>query len=113
MQDSPENMKYIGIAYNKETIEESDNPKDYAWSLIKGQDGTTFYTWIKYADDMYGNGISDNSFGKEYIGIAYNMEREQESNNPNDYTWVLIKGQDGLDQCGTVGGGGCRLGGKG
>ena len=96
MQDSSEDMKYIGIAYNKDTIEESNNPKDYAWSLIKGQDGTTFYTWIKYANDQYGNGMSDSSANKEYIGIAYNMPTQQESTNPSDYTWTKIKGDQGL-----------------
>ena len=96
MQDSPENMTYMGIAYNKETATESTNPKDYAWSLIKGQDGTTYYTWIKYADDEFGNGMSDNSTGKEYIGIAYNQLSQIESTNPADYTWTKIKGDQGI-----------------
>lgn len=30
---------YIGIAYNKTTEVESNNPSDYTWSLIKGADG--------------------------------------------------------------------------
>lgn len=96
MQDNPENMIYMGIAYNKDTNVESTNPKDYAWSLIRGQDGTTYYTWIKYADDANGNGMSDSSTGKEYIGIAYNQISQQESNNPADYTWTKIKGDQGL-----------------
>jgi phage minor structural protein len=96
MQDSPDNMKYMGIAYNKETKEESNNPKDYRWSLIKGQDGTTFYTWIKFADNILGDGLSDDSTGKDYIGIAYNMESQQESTDPSLYTWTKIRGDVGL-----------------
>ena len=96
MQDDPADMKYMGIAYNKDTQTESTNPRDYAWSLIKGQDGTTFYTWIRYADDEFGNGMSDSSANKEYIGIAYNMPTQQESTNPSDYTWTRIKGDQGL-----------------
>lgn len=96
MQDSPEGMTYMGIAYNKDTAVESNNPADYAWSLIKGQDGTTYYTWIKYADDAQGNGMSDISTGKAYIGIAYNQLSQTESTNPADYTWTKIKGDQGI-----------------
>ena len=96
MQDSPTGMKYLGLAFNKETATESTNPKDYAWSLIKGQDGTTFYTWIKFADDENGLNMSDDPQGKAFIGIAYNMETEKESNNPSDYQWTKFVGDDGL-----------------
>ena len=60
-----------------------------------GKDGKTYYTWIRYADDAQGTGISNNPTGKEYIGFAYNKETATESNNPLDYTWSLIKGTDG------------------
>lgn len=63
---------------------------------IKGQDGTTYYTWIMYADDQYGNGISNDPTGKEYIGFAYNKTTPTESTNKNEYTWSLIKGTDGV-----------------
>lgn len=39
MSDSPAGCSYIGIAYNKNTPEESSNPADYAWSLIQGEAG--------------------------------------------------------------------------
>ena len=39
MSDSPAGCSYIGIAYNKNTPEESSNPTDYAWSLIQGEAG--------------------------------------------------------------------------
>ena len=63
---------------------------------IKGEDGKTLYTWIRYADDEKGNGISDNPTGKNYIGIANNKETPLESNNPADYTWSNIKGEPGI-----------------
>lgn len=56
-----------------------------------GADGKTLYTWIKYADDAQGGGISNNPTGKAYIGFAYNKETATESNNPSDYTWSDIK----------------------
>lgn len=63
---------------------------------IPGQDGKTYYTWIMYADDAEGNGISNSPEGKAYIGIANNRETPLESNDPTDYTWALIKGEDGV-----------------
>ena len=50
-----------------------------------GQDGTTYYTWFKFADDEYGNGMSSGPDGKEYLGIAYNKVTPVMSNNPEDY----------------------------
>lgn len=61
-----------------------------------GVDGKTTYTWIRYADDERGSGISNNPTGKEYIGFAYNKTTSTESNIPSDYTWSLIKGTDGI-----------------
>lgn len=55
----------------------------------------TLYTWIKYADDEQGNGISSSSVGKSYIGMAINKEEETASDNPSDYTWSKIKGDTG------------------
>lgn len=63
----------------------------------KGQDATTYYTWIMYADDENGNGISNSPDNKKYIGFAYNKTTQTESTNRNDYTWSLIKGEDGKD----------------
>lgn len=39
MSDSPAGCDYIGIAYNKTTSAESDNPSDYMWALIQGEAG--------------------------------------------------------------------------
>lgn len=61
-----------------------------------GKDGKTYYTWIRYADDAEGNGISNDPTGKAYIGFAYNKESPLESNNPEDYVWSDIKGEQGV-----------------
>ena len=66
-------------------------------SITKVEDGRQYFTWIKYADDEYGTNISDSSDNKSYMGIAYNKTTEEESNNPNDYTWTLIRGANGND----------------
>lgn len=105
ISDDPTGKSYIGLAYNQTSKEESSNYEDYDWALIKGedgipgedgQDGQTLYTWIKYADDETGLGISDNPGGKLYIGLAYNRESQIESEDPSEYTWALIKGEDGV-----------------
>lgn len=104
MSDSPDGKQYMGIAYNKTSPTESNDYNDYAWSLITGEgvpgapgeDGKTLYTWVKYADDAQGNGISDSPTGKNYIGLAYNKETATESNSPSDYTWALFRGPQGV-----------------
>lgn len=104
MSDTPEGKQYMGIAYNQESPVESTDYGDYEWSLITGEgvpgpageDGKTYYTWIRYADDASGNGMSDNPEGKDYIGIAYNQESQTESSNPKDYIWSLFRGPQGI-----------------
>ena len=44
----PADKPYIGFAFNKTTAIESENPADYAWSLIQGADGLSVY--IVYHD---------------------------------------------------------------
>lgn len=108
MSDKPDGKTYMGIAYNKESPTESGTASDYAWSLIKGadgqqgiqgppgEDGKPTYTWIKYADDDQGTGMTDNPDGKDYIGIAYNKDTPTESPTATDYAWSLIKGETGV-----------------
>lgn len=95
LSNSPSGKSYIGIAYNKTSPTESNNPNDYVWSKYKGEDGVTYYTWIKYADDINGNGLSNSPNGKSYIGMAYNKLSSSESNDPRDYVWSKYKGEDG------------------
>ena len=105
ISNDPTGKAYIGLAYNKETAMESNNPSDYKWSDIKGEpgvpgavgaDGKTYYTWIAYSDNADGSGMyqqpNDNT---KYIGIAVNKETTTESSNPADYTWSQFKGNKG------------------
>lgn len=62
----------------------------------KGSSGTTYYTWIKYADTPT-SGMSDNPDGKTYLGVAYNKTTATESTAYSDYSWSLIKGENGTD----------------
>jgi hypothetical protein len=39
MSNNPDGKDYIGLAYNKTTATESDNPADYMWALYKGEKG--------------------------------------------------------------------------
>lgn len=108
MSSSPDGKEYLGIAYNKETPVMSNNPEDYQWARITGEgipgkpgdDGKTYYTWVRYADDASGNGMSDSPNGKYYIGFAYNKETPTESSDPADYQWTKYKGDDGQDGVG-------------
>ena len=108
MSTSPDGKEYLGIAYNKVTPVMSNNPEDYQWARITGEgvpgkpgdDGKTYYTWVRYADDASGNGMSDSPNGKYYIGFAYNKEVPTESSNPTDYQWSKYKGDDGQDGVG-------------
>ena len=62
-----------------------------------GKDGKVYYTWIKYADDAQGNGISNDPTDKSFIGLAYNKETATESDTASDYTWSRFRGEDGTD----------------
>ena len=106
MSDYPDGGRHwMGIAHNKLTAEESDNPKEYTWVNVQGEkgsagpagkDGKPRFIWVKYADDAHGNGLSDNPDGKDYIGFAFNKETEQESDKPADYYWQKVKGEQGV-----------------
>ena len=112
ISNDPTGKAYIGLAYNKETAVESDNPSDYKWSDIKGEpgvpgavgaDGKTYYTWIAYSDNADGSGMYQQpNNNTKYIGIAVNKETATESSNPADYTWSQFKGNkgDGYTQMG-------------
>ncbi|MEK5107028.1 siphovirus ReqiPepy6 Gp37-like family protein [Cytobacillus sp. FSL K6-0129] len=60
-----------------------------------GEKGEPLYTWLKYADDAQGNGMSDSPDGKPYMGIAYNKQSPTESSNPKDYSWSKVEGEQG------------------
>ena len=92
------------------TETDSQNPDDYAWSKIKGADGSqgtpgkpgadgkTPYLHIAYAnsaDGSSGFSISD-STNKLYIG-QYTDYTQADSTDPSKYAWTKIKGDPGQD----------------
>lgn len=103
MSERPNGKKYMGLAVNKISPIESSDPLDYNWSLIEGEgipgkpgtDGKTLYTWVRYADNAQGNGMTNSPDGKSYIGFAYNKDTATESDNPADYKWSKIEGDPG------------------
>lgn len=114
------NKKYIG-QYTDFLPDDSTDYTKYSWTLIKGADGKSSYTWMKYATRPDGLDMSDNpdyvplldsagspildSTGEQiytvtqatYIGIATNKDTATESTNPADYTWSRFRGVDGYD----------------
>ena len=55
--------------------------------------GRTFYTWIAYADDDQGHGISLSPYNKAYMGIAVNQTTETpDITDSSVYSWVAIEG---------------------
>ena len=63
-----------------------------------GPDGTPTYTWVRYADDVNGNGFSNSPIGKDYIGFAFNKTSQTESTDETQYTWTKIKGEAGPNE---------------
>ena len=56
------------------------------------------YTWIAYADDNHGNGISSSAENKTYLGISNGQASETvDLSKPEVFTWSKIKGSDGKD----------------
>lgn len=95
---------YIGT-YVDTTQEDSTDPSKYTWARFQGmqgeqgipgvgQDGKTSYLHIKYSDD--GTTFTDNA-GEDpgnYIG-QYTDFTQADSTTFSDYTWTLIKGEQG------------------
>ena len=63
-----------------------------------GAQGNSLYTWIAYANNSTGtSGFTTGVWsGHTYIGIANNKTSATESTNAADYTWSLIKGDQGI-----------------
>lgn len=106
---SDSNREYVGM-YVDFTETDSQDPGDYAWSKIKGADGSqgtpgkpgadgkTPYLHIAYAnsaDGSSGFSISD-STNKLYIG-QYTDYTQADSTDPGKYSWTKIKGDPGQD----------------
>ena len=56
----------------------------------------SLYTWIAYADDAEGSGISLSSTGKEYLGTSPNHQSaEADISDPSVYAWMKVRGDAG------------------
>lgn len=87
---SPTGKSYVGYAFNKASVVPSETPGDYSWSPLTAGAGTALYTWVRYADDVSGTGISADPTEKTFIGFAYNKSSATASDTPADYVWVEI-----------------------
>lgn len=107
----PGDKKYLGVAYNKlqEEVDISD-PSIFTWSLIQGpqgdegpqgiqgpagENGQTTYFHIKYSSVSNPQSADQmTETPSAYIGtyVDYN---EEDSNDPNDYTWSRFQGEQG------------------
>lgn len=105
---SDSNREYIGM-YADFTEQDSTNPDDYAWTLVKGAngaqgipgkagaDGKTPYFHIAYANSADGKTGFDVvvSAGKQYIGQYTDYDTPDDSIDPTKYSWTKIKGEQG------------------
>lgn len=102
---------YMGT-YVDFTQADSEDPRKYTWIRTKGAqgadgtqgiagkngaDGRTSYLHIKYSNDG-GNTFTSNSGedAGDYIG-QYVDFTQADSEDPRDYKWALVKGEDGTD----------------
>lgn len=116
MSDLPTGKNYIGIAVNKTTATESTVYTDYAWSLIRGEQGVqgvqgqTGATG-NVANDWKGEYVAATAYPKgslvNYSGRVYIAVQATTGNLPTNTTfWNLFvdKGTDGLGAVNSVNG---------
>lgn len=75
----------------------SEKMENLAAQFEKLAQNRTFYTWVVFGDSETGSGISLNSSGKKYMGIAYNQTTKQPAlTDPGIYSWVKVAGDQGI-----------------
>lgn len=62
-----------------------------------GAPGESKYTWVKYSQNSNGVPMTDDPTDAVYMGISYNRDTSEETENPNDYTWIKVLGNNGQD----------------
>lgn len=104
MSDDPTGKSYLGIAYNKTSQTESNNPADYTWSLFQGpqgeqgvpgpsgSNGQTSYFHVKYSPNSNGNPMTETP--DVFIGTYVDFTRA-DSTAPSDYVWARFQGLQG------------------
>lgn len=91
---SLEEIPYVGFLKSGAEAG-SNNPSDYTWSRYQGSNGLSQRTHLAYANSADGKtdfSVSDSN--REYIGMYVDFA-EQDSTNPDDYAWTLVKGANG------------------
>ena len=74
----------------------SDKVQALASQFAELAKNRVYYTWIVYADDENGNGISLDPDGKAYVGIAANRKTmEPDLTDPIVYKWSKVEGDPG------------------
>lgn len=74
----------------------SDKVQALASQFAELAKNRVYYTWIVYADDENGNGISLEPEGKVYVGIAANRKTiEPDLTDPTVYKWSKVEGDPG------------------
>lgn len=69
----------------------SDKVQALAMEVSALADMTATYTWVAYANDKNGSGISLSPIGKTYMGIAVNKSTPTvDISNPSVFSWVQI-----------------------
>lgn len=71
----------------------SQNPRDYRWLKVKGDDGVNTYVHIAYSNNPDGRDMNFEPNSK-YMGI-YTGESQIVPADPSEYVWSQIKGADG------------------
>ena len=103
---------YIGVCVTTAATQPTD-PKQYTWSLTKGntgaqgpqgaagakgdvgEDGKTYYTYFAYGTSASGANFSTTpTSSSTYMGVCITLSATQPT-DPSKYTWSLTKGAQG------------------
>ena len=106
MSDYPTDRSYVGIAMHQYSQTKGALPSQYHWYPMDKKiadrnifvnaaggaiaEGGGLYTWVKFADDPSGSGMTNTAVGKSYIGIAEHQTSATESTRASDYVWQAI-----------------------
>ena len=99
LESSAANDEYTATLgdYKAKSSGISDKMVELAAQFEKLAQNRTFYTWVVFGDSETGSGISLNSSGKKYMGIAYNQTTKQPAlTDPGIYSWVKVAGDQGI-----------------
>lgn len=113
LSDQPTDRSYVGLALHKTSATKSTLASNYTWYPIDSRkagrdvfispgaggvaEGGGLYTWIRYADDASGAGMSNSPVGKSFIGLAFHRTSATESADPSLYDWqeITLNSTDG------------------